>query len=93
MKIFGSYNTSIIMQCQFYSGTLPLKFVLHSLKLNFLSNLQVNLDPRFFRIFKVAINSDIEKIHAMYNLCINDTPIAVKSKMWMIFESELNLIS
>ena len=43
MKIFSSFDKMVIMQCQYYSGYLPLKQLCDLRRLNFLSNIVINI--------------------------------------------------
>jgi len=39
-KLFATFDKSVIMQCQFYTGQLPLKYVLDLKFLNFINGLR-----------------------------------------------------
>jgi len=45
-KLFVSFDKSVIMQCQFYTGQLPLKHFLDLKFLNFVDGL------RYFKLFE-----------------------------------------
>src|SRR5580692_5114560 len=42
MKLFSTFDNSIVTLCQFYSGYLPLSYMLDLRTLNFYTNLSVN---------------------------------------------------
>ena len=87
MKIFSSYDNLVIKQCQYYSGCLPLNYIVNLRKFNFLSNVCDCLDNEMLAIFKSSIDIELSKIGKLYNL--DSSRSCLKQCMWTHFEREV----
>ena len=95
MKIFATYNNDVIRNCQFYSGHLPLAYLIDLRKINFLTNLKTCLDGDFCDIFSIEINDESISIYNKYiespidNNAVNLFNYNIKQQMWLVFEKSI----
>ena len=85
MKIFASYDNSVILQCQYYYGCLPVKQQTDIRRLAFLLRLQQNKDL-ILAPFVTSIRAEITSILKTYKCSVNDSLNSVKDKIWVDFE-------
>jgi hypothetical protein len=86
-KLFGTFNKEIISHCQYYTGCLPLCYLLDMKIICFLQNF-VNLkDDNFtaFYLFSLSGISDLHTCCARYNILRNDSKSTIKRKMFLQF--------
>jgi len=86
-KIFHSYDNTVILNCQYFSGSLPFNYLYDYHRYNFLNKLyntnSIN-DKSEIDVF------DIDDFHALqlkYQLRANDSKNQVNNKIWKYFES------
>jgi len=90
-KIFHSYDNTVILNCQYFSSSLPFNYLYDYHRYNFLSKL--------FNADLMSVRSEIDAIDiADYNFlqlkyCLNteDSKNQVKSKIWRYFENSFLL--
>ena len=87
MKIFNTYNSEIIAQCQFYSSMLPLRDYINQRKISLLVNLKNDPDLRFSMVFKQAIEDEMIAILNFYDCSLNCGFNLLKCNMWKKFET------
>ena len=79
MKIFGTFDKTIIRQCQFYLGVLPLCYEIDYRTIKFLKNLfPTGIDD----VISSSINRDLCK---KYGVLKNDNDRCVYAKVWRAF--------
>ena len=86
-RIFRSYDASVIKQCQFFSGFLPLQFVLDKRKLNFfygmfrLNNISVQL------LSNLNKSLEYDKLYTKYCISSNNS---IRTSLWTAFEAQVS---
>jgi len=92
-KIFGTYSNSIISQCQYFTGCLPLYHLCKSRQLCFLKRIidQSNENAVCRFLCETFAFRNFETIAAKYNITINDSVTTIKHKIWSTFCSSVEL--
>jgi hypothetical protein len=89
-KLFNTFDKQTIVQCQFYTGQLPLKYLLHVRFLSFLKGLKnVPFSPANL-LFEWFGKAERQSIAESYGIVSNDSPSAIRRKIWNVFEHEIN---
>ena len=63
-KIFGSYNLTVIPQCQFYCGSLPISYRIAIKKINFLNGLAISTNVKLQSLYKRFGRADLVSLHS-----------------------------
>jgi hypothetical protein len=66
MKIFVTYNTNIVKQCQFFAGVLPLSHLYVLKCMSFWSKLEHSNNDLLHVIFNMCKNKDIKPFAQKY---------------------------
>ena len=79
-KIFGSYDLTVIHQCQFYCGSLSITYRIAIKKINFLNGLACckNLELQF--LYKRFGRADLVSLHSRYKLLFTDSNFSKMKK-------------
>ena len=93
VKIFSTFDNSVIEQCQYYTGYLPLKQSVNLKCLRFLKSLQrlpVSSTPAGL-LYKWFGTGEWHYLALQYDINLSDGPFIMKRKIWLHFQSELNI--
>ena len=97
-KLFGSFDKSVIAQCQWYCGYLPLCYDIDLKKMHFLNNLLSGSSPASI-VFKREANIDLLQLTTKYriDLAIRDgatrPTVSWKRAVWSAFEASLQIVN
>jgi hypothetical protein len=90
-KMFGTYNKSILKQCLYYCGHLPLSKQYELMKMKFLTGLHslyiVNLD--YYFLMKSFDTSELQELFAIYNTNRMEPHGKRRFRVWVNFELSL----
>jgi hypothetical protein len=90
-KIFGTYNNSIIAQCQFYMNCLPLSYLYITRQLSFLKRISMsNANLVCSYLFKHFGKNRFDKLSLNYNITSDDSINMIKTKVWTVFADSVN---
>ena len=85
-KLFAVFDKSIISQCQYYTGQIPLKHLLHLKFLNFLIGLKnIKNSPAKLLFDWFGVN-ERESIAVQYDIYPNDNAVVCQNKIWHAFK-------
>ena len=93
VKLFSTFDKSVIEQCQFYTGYLPLKQSVHLKCLRFFKSLMfspVNSTPAGM-LYEWFGSLEWQDVAMQYDILLSDSPFIMKRKIWSKFKMELNL--
>ena len=90
-KLFATFDKSVIAQCQYYTGQLPLKHLLHLKFCNFLIGLKNIPNSSAKLLFDWLGNNEWQSIADQYDIYPNDNSAARKRKIWHSFENSINV--
>jgi len=90
-KLFSTFDKAIIMKCQYYTGYLPLRYILDLKFLNFLRSTTYSNSPAN-QLYYWFGNVERQSVALQYNININDNKAACKKKMWQKFKIECEVI-
>jgi hypothetical protein len=90
-KLFYTYSKEIIVNCQFYTGCLPLNIVLDLRKLCFLRKLSNMQETNFIVnfLFKTVASDEFVLCASKYAVYIDDSDFTTKRKIWTWFETSI----
>ena len=91
VKLFSTFDTFIIEQCQYFNYQLPLKMLVHLRCLNFFYRLDTDQALPASVLFKMLGKSERNSIAALYNIKNTDKPNNFYDKIWSSFKCKLNL--
>ena len=90
-KMFGTYNKSILKQCLYYCGHLPLSKQYELMKMKFLTGLHslyiVNLD--YYFLMKSFDTSELLELFAIYNTNRMESHGKRRFRVWVNVELSL----
>ena len=91
-KLFSTFDKNVITQCQYFTGQLPLKYVLDLRFIIFLLSLQhVKNSPPY-----MLANwfEDVERHYFAneYDITVNDRSTACRNKMWNVFKRQIAVL-
>jgi len=92
MKLFQSFNKTVIRQCQFYCGDLPLEHLLNLRTFNFYEKLRISEFSSAGLLFKWLGKAEYDGITSLYILELGDSVFRVKSKIWDTFSMNAFII-
>ena len=87
-KIFKTFDKSIIKQCQFYMGSLPLPFLIDIRKLNFLTKI-VNNYCHPLNCLNSIYNNHFKILCVKYSISESDSQYSRQIKIWRYFENHI----
>ena len=93
VKLFSSFDTSVIEQCQYYTGYMPLKQSVHLKCLRFFKSLMrapVISTPAGI-LYQWLEPSEWLDLAMQYDILISDSPFIMKRKIWLNFQAELTV--
>jgi exonuclease III len=92
MKLFNTFNSNTIAQCQFYCGVLPFEYLLNVHTLNFYDRLkQCKRSPANI-LYTWFGDKDFDSIASKYSIGRQDNPNQYKVKIWNTFSEFINNI-
>ena len=86
-KMFHSYDSNVLINCQYFSGSLPFNYLYDYHRYNFLSKLYNTngiKDKSEIDVFDIA---DFQALQLKYQLQTTDSKKHVKYKIWSYFEN------
>ena len=86
-KIFHSYDNTVILNCQYFTGSLPFNDLYDDHRYNFLNklfNTNCNNANSEIDLFDMA---DLQNLQLKYQLRTEDSKNQVKHKIWKYFEN------
>jgi len=81
-KIFKSYDKTIVMSSQFYSGFLPAVHAHHLATLRFLHSLKPDLTSPAGALFRYFGQDEVEDLNERYNVPPSALPDHLKRYFW-----------
>jgi len=88
-KIFKSFDRNIISNCQYYTGTLPLKYAYDLGRLRLLASFHNAIGTPAGFLYKFDGRQESECLRERYNLALPLAgPAVLKKKVWDLFERE-----
>ena len=91
VKVFSTFNKSIIHSCQYYSGYLSFKH-LYSLKvINFLTGLSKSSHTPAHTLYQWFGKETLDSLFLCYNLNSRMSSSFIKKNVWATFKSEINV--
>jgi len=78
------------MQCQFYTGQLPLKYLLDLKFLNFINGLRYLNDSPVKLLYDWFEVDEYKSITCKYNIAWTDNSSNYRNKIWLTFDGQLN---
>ena len=91
VKLFSTFDASVLEQCQYYTCQLPLKMLVHLRCLNFFHKLEADTATPASLLFKWFGRREKNTIALLYNITDSDNFNQFYKKIWSSFESKLNL--
>ena len=93
-KIFGTYSKSIISQCQYYTGCLPMQYLVKLRKLCFLNNMKLYADDNIMckYLYQNFGYFQFISIANEFGIVEKDCKFWMKRKMWSSFKDSLRLL-
>ena len=90
-KIFGTFNKSILQQCLYYTGYLPVSLFVALNKMKFLSTFAQleNYNNTLFYSLKSVAKEELIAMSETYSINLNVSHSCRKEKMWRYFEGTL----
>ena len=85
-KVFGSFDASVIRNCQFYCSRLPLNLRIVQKRLTFLNDLANSNNMLIRFIFMHWGNSEYRLLLNQYKMLPTDSHSARLKKLWLFFE-------
>ena len=86
-KIFHSYDNTVILNCQYFTGSLPFNYLYDYHRYNFLNKLYnaegINVKSEI-DVFDIA---DFHALQLKYQLRTDDSKSQVRRKIWSNFEN------
>jgi len=93
VKIFKTFERNIILNCQYYTGTLPARYAYDLGRLRFLAAIYHAEDTPAGFLCRYEGEEERVQLGLTYNVEITTaTPLILKKKVWTLFESELTQI-
>ena len=89
-KVFGTYSNSVILQCQFFTGCLPLNYLLKLSQLRFILSLKEKAkesDMCKFLYDNFALNAFRQIAGDNSLLSVYDNKWCVQRKLWTEFSA------
>jgi len=86
-KIFHTYDNAIILNCQYFTGSLPFNYLYDYHRYNFLNKLFNTNSIKAKSEIGVFDMADFHALQLKYQLGIDDSKNKVKNKIWIYFES------
>jgi len=91
-KLFVTFDKSIVAQCQYYTGQLPLTYMLHLRFLNFLAGLKFLGDSPARQLYNWFGMNEFLCIAVQYKIGLTDSPARYRTRIWSAFEGTINSI-
>jgi len=91
-KIFSSYDNTVILQCQYFTGSLPFNYLYDYHRYNFLNKLFNTSGISVKTEIDVFDITDYRALQLKYSLRTEDSKYKVKIKIWRYFENMLSQI-
>ena len=92
MKLFSTFDKSIIKQCQYYCGYLPFNFLLDVRLLSFYKRLSIQSTNPANILFNWFGSADQHSLSAKYNILSTDPPSSYAMRVWEMFKSDINFL-
>ena len=89
-KIFGSYDRSIILNCQFFCNYMPMIYRIDLKRMNFLYGLQklnFSMQMLYCRFGRI----DLCDLLVKYGIAFTDSMFCWRSKFWLHFEKSVSV--
>ena len=86
-------NNSVIEQCQYYTGYLPLKQSVHFKCLRFFKSLlcpPIKSTPAGI-LYEWFGSGEWRELAMHYDILLSDGPFIMKRKIWLKFQAEINV--
>jgi exonuclease III len=85
-KLFSTFDTQTIAYCQYYTGYLPLDYVIDLRCWNFLQKLSISNNLVLNKLFRLNGNNTIDSLCLKYNCEFKNYP-SLKVSMWEKFKA------
>jgi hypothetical protein len=92
-KVFSTFDNNVIKLCQYYCGQMPLAYVLDLQYLNFLDRLRFSTKSPAAHLFNCIGVAEWQYVADKYCILRSDNSSTRKSKIWCVFESDVNRLS
>jgi hypothetical protein len=93
-KLFCTYSKDIIRSCQFYTGCLPLTYLIDQRILCFRRKLYdfKDINPVVYFLFSIASN-EFNICASKYDVNPEDSTFCIKNKIWNCFELSVKSVN
>ena len=91
-KVFKSFDAHVILNCQFYTGFLPLRKALDLLKIRFLVNLLADKNSLTGFLCRTVGAEVLRMLREKYNIDVTLTHAGIKKRIWEVITEELGLL-
>lgn len=93
MKLFKTFNNDTVKSCQFYSGYLPVNYLIDINKINFLRKINAHYFTNTLTFIRKFLydSSDLDQLYLKYCLCHGDSLAKCRMKIWKHFEAVVKL--
>ena len=88
-KLFRSFDTGVIQQCQFFSGHLPFTYAMDLKVLNFLYSLADSAWSPAETLFRLVGQEELAHLELKYGVNAQTPKGIIKNKIWALFQAEL----
>ena len=93
MKIFSTFDAAVVLQCQYFTGFLPVEHIARIRKIKLLRNMSTSSNSVLHATFLKTVDHELTPIAKFYNIdhkCLmsrSDTSVKelVKSKCFQSF--------
>jgi len=72
MKVFNTFDSEIVLDCQYFCGSLPLEHLARIRKVNFLVNMESHDNSVIRIVHALSINEELKPIANFYQVEIKE---------------------
>ena len=90
-KLFSTFDSNVIEQCQYFTWQLPLKMLVHLRCLYFFNKLELGTSSPASLLYRWFGNSEKNSIAMLYDISSSDRPYQFREKIWYSFKCKLNI--
>ena len=90
VKLFSTFDKSVIQQCQFYTGFLPLNYKLDMMRINFLIALRANCVSPACILFNLLGRQELDILCDNYSIAAVSTHTNRSYKIWSAFSESIS---
>ena len=91
VKLFSTFDSNIIEQCQYFTWQLPLKMLVHLKCLNFCSRLNAERYSPASLLYSWLGKRERNDMAKLYDISVSDKPCLFYNRIWSSFKKKLNI--